>query len=137
MQESYEETICKLYGKKELEYKPNIAAYIEADTNKSLCTYILYWNDTVIGYSNIFLYEDLFTSVLSAQEDMIYVREEHRNGIGTKFTKCIMQDLSSRGVFMLNLSPIGEGKLDKILTRLGFDTITTYMRYIFKDKDYV
>lgn len=134
MEEAYNDTLSKFYGEHKLKYNPNICAYLDSDRNNSLISYLLYFDDKLVGYCNIFLYEDLFTKVLSAQEDIIYVKKDYRNGIGTKFLKGIMQDLNSRGVFMIGMSPMGVDRLSKILYRLGFNTVSSYMRYIFKGK---
>jgi GNAT superfamily N-acetyltransferase len=59
------------------------------------------------------------------------VLPEHRNGIGKKFIKVILEELKERGVKRLNVSAMTDLRAAKLWKRIGFKESATQMIYKF------
>jgi ribosomal protein S18 acetylase RimI-like enzyme len=68
---------------------------------------------------------------LIAQEDTVFVLKEHRNGIGKKLVKFVVEELRSRGVKRLNVSARTDLRVAKLWKRMGFKEAATQMTYEF------
>jgi ribosomal protein S18 acetylase RimI-like enzyme len=68
---------------------------------------------------------------LIAQEDTIYVLPEHRNGIGKKFVKIILDELKERGVKRVSVAALTDLRVAKLWKRMGFKETAIQMMYIF------
>jgi GNAT superfamily N-acetyltransferase len=68
---------------------------------------------------------------LIAQEDTIFVIKEHRNGIGKKLVRFVLEELKTRGVKRLNVSAKTDLRVAKLWGRMGFKEAATQMTYEF------
>jgi GNAT superfamily N-acetyltransferase len=114
------------------DYNPQLKAYFEAMDNGSLLTFIVLENETVVGYSNVWLHNDMHNSELMATEDTVYLLPEHRNGVGRKFVKQILEHLQGRGVRRLTISSVTDLRADKLWQRMGFRPAAQIMTYTFE-----
>ena len=112
-------------------YNPRWDEYFKAGDNGHLLTFILRFDEKAVGCSNIYLTHDMHNSDLIAQEDTIYVLPEHRNGIGKKFARVILDELKERGVKRLNVSAMTDLRATKLWKRMGFKESAIQMTYIF------
>jgi len=112
-------------------YNPRWDEYFKAGDNGHLLTFILRFDGKAVGCSNIYLTNDMHNSDLIAQEDTIYVLPEHRNGIGKKFARVILDELKGRGVKRLNVSAMTDLRATKLWKRMGFKESAIQMTYKF------
>jgi GNAT superfamily N-acetyltransferase len=112
-------------------YNPRWDEYFKAGDNGHLLTFILRFDGKAVGCSNIYLTNDMHNSDLIAQEDTIYVLPEHRNGIGKKFARVILDELKERGVKRLNVSAMTDLRATKLWKRMGFKESAIQMTYKF------
>ena len=112
-------------------YNPRWDEYFKAGDNGNLLTFILRFDGKAVGCSNIYLTNDMHNSDLIAQEDTIYVLPEHRNGIGKKFARVILDELKERGVKRLNVSAMTDLRATKLWKRMGFKESAIQMTYKF------
>jgi L-amino acid N-acyltransferase YncA len=73
----------------------------------------------------------MHNSDLIAREDTIYVLPEHRNGIGKKLVKVILEELKHRNVKRLHVSAMTDLRVAKLWSRMGFKESSTQMIYKF------
>lgn len=106
--------------------------YIEANRDKWLLHFVLRKDDIAIGYCNMWLAQDLRNGDLIAQEDSIFVSKQHRNGIGIKLAKTVIEDLRSRGVKRLIIAALDNTHAGRIWERLGFKRTAVMMEYNFE-----
>lgn len=114
------------------DYNPRLDRYFEAMDRGDLLTFIVLDERTVVGYSNIWLTNDMHNSDLIAQEDTIFVEKEHRNGLGRKLAGAILEELRKRGVKRVNISPVTDLRVGKIWQRMGFKPVAQIMTYNFE-----
>jgi len=116
-----------------------------ANFNPRLDQYIAGWNaghiinyvvrdesGGAVGYSNIYLTNDMHNGELIAQEDTIFLLKEHRNGVGRRFAKFILADLRSRSVRRVLVSAVTDLRVAKIWERMGFKHAAHAMIYTFE-----
>jgi len=114
------------------DYNPRLQVYFDAMDRGDMLTFIVLDDETVIGYSNIWLTNDMHNGDLIAQEDTIFVEKEHRNGIGRKLASCILDELRGRAVKRVHISPVTDLRVGKIWERMGFKPIAQIMTYNFE-----
>jgi predicted N-acetyltransferase YhbS len=68
---------------------------------------------------------------LIAQEDTIFVLKDHRNGVGKKLVKVILEELKERGVKRVLVSAMTDLRVAKLWARMGFKEAATQMIYTF------
>jgi len=113
------------------EYAPRLEEYFAAMDAGWLLTFVVRCDGAAIGYSNVYVTNDMHNNELIAQEDTIYVLPEHRNGIGRKLTKHILGVLGARGVKRAMVSPVTDLRVGKIWQRMGFRHTADLMTYVF------
>jgi ribosomal protein S18 acetylase RimI-like enzyme len=113
------------------DYNPRLAQYFEAMDGGWLLTFVVRFDGKAVGYSNVWLTQDMHSSELICQEDTIYVLPEHRNGIGRKLVKFILADLKSRGVKRVIITPVTDLRVAAIWKRMGFRSTAEVLTYIF------
>ncbi len=112
-------------------YNPRLAEYGKASDGKWLLNYVLRTDGIVCGYANVYITNDMHNNDLIAQEDTVFVLKEHRNGIGKKLVKFVVEELRSRGVKRLNVSARTDLRVAKLWKRMGFKEAATQMTYEF------
>lgn len=113
------------------EFNPRIDEYFAAMRAGYLLTYVVRFDGVAVGYSNIYLTNDMHNNDLIAQEDTIFVTKPHRNGIGRKLANFILDDLRSRSVRRVIITPVTDLRVEKIWARMGFKPLAQLMVYNF------
>lgn len=113
------------------EYNPRLKQYFEAMDGGWLLTFVVRCEGRVVGYSNVYLTQDMHNSELIAQEDTIYILPEHRNGIGRKLVKFILDYLRRADVVRANITPVTDLRVAKIWERMGFKPTAELMTFVF------
>lgn len=112
-------------------YNPRLAEYGKASDGEWLLNFVLRTDGAVCGYANVYVTNDMHNNDLIAQEDTVFVLKEHRNGIGKKLVKFVVEELRSRGVKRLNVSARTDLRVAKLWKRMGFKEAATQMTYEF------
>ena len=113
------------------DYNPNLKAYFEAAEGGWILNYVVRQAGNPVGYSNVYLTNDMHNGEPIAQEDTIYILPEHRNGIGKTLVRHILADLKSRGVKRVWITPVTDLRVGKIWKRMGFKDASSLMVYNF------
>jgi len=113
-------------------FNPRIDEYVKGWNAGHIVNYVVRDQDgAAVGYSNIYLTNDMHNGQLIAQEDTIFVLREHRNGIGRKLASFILADLQARGVKRVHVSAVTDLRVAKIWERMGFKHAAHSMIYTF------
>lgn len=112
-------------------YNPRWDEYWRASDGGWLLTFILRYEGKAVGCSNVYITNDMHNQDLIAREDTIYVLPEHRNGIGKKFVKVILEELKERGVKRVSVSAMTDLRVAKLWKRMGFKESAIQMIYTF------
>ena len=112
-------------------YNPRLDTYSHASKVGGLLTFVLRFQGKAVGYSNVYLANDMHNQDLIAQEDTIYVTPSHRNGVGRELVKHILRELESRGVKRALVSAATDLRVAKIWKRMGFKPSAEQMTYVF------
>jgi len=112
-------------------YNPRLDKYIESGDSGWLLTFVIRLEGAPVGYSNVYLTNDMHNGDLIAQEDTIFVLKEHRNGVGKKLVKVILEELKERGVKRALVSAMTDLRVAKLWRRMGFKEAATQMIYTF------
>lgn len=113
-------------------FNPRTADYISRWQNGSLVHYVVRTDKgEAVGYSNVYITNDMHNKDLIAQEDTIYITPKHRNGVGKKLVRFILDDLKSRGVRRVHITAMTDLRVAKIWERMGFRPAATAMIYSF------
>lgn len=112
-------------------YNPRLETYSHASKVGGLLTFVLKFEGKAVGYSNVYLANDMHNNDLIAQEDTIYVTPEHRNGIGRELVKYALRELSDRGVKRVLVTAATDLRAEKMWSRMGFKPSAHQMTYVF------
>jgi GNAT superfamily N-acetyltransferase len=112
-------------------YNPRLDKYGEACEGGWLLNFVVRCDGAAVGYSNVYLTNDMHNNDLICQEDTVFVLKEHRNGIGKKLVQCVLQELKERGVKRLMVSAMTDLRVVKLWKRMGFKEVATQMIYKF------
>lgn len=112
-------------------YNPRLEQYIKAGDEGWLLTFILRHEEKAVGYSNVYLTNDMHNGDLIAQEDTVFVLKEHRNGVGKKLVKVILEELKERGVKRVSVAALTDLRVAKLWKRMGFKEAAVQMIYTF------
>ena len=130
----YDEMRSRLekYGTPTSPFKPRLDQYFPAWRDGWLLCFVLRENGKPVGYSNIYLTNDMHNGDFIAQEDAIYVLPEHRNGAGRHLAKAVLSELERRGVKRLLISAVTDLRAAVLWRRMGFKNLAQQMVYQFK-----
>lgn len=112
-------------------FNPQVDSYVRHWEAGTLLNYTVRAGGAAVGYSNVYLAKDMHNGDLIAQEDTIFVLKEHRNGIGQKLVKFILDDLKGRGVKRAHVTAMTDLRVVPIWKRMGFKPAATAMIYTF------
>lgn len=101
-------------------YKPRLDEYVKASRGGWLLTFVLRFEGRAVGYSNIYVTNDMHNCDPIAQEDTIFVVQEHRNGSGRQLARAVHTELKLRGVKRLNVTTATDLRVSKWLARQGY-----------------
>jgi GNAT superfamily N-acetyltransferase len=114
-------------GVKIPDYDPRLDVFTKAGDEGWLKTFVLRFKDEVVGYSNMYITNDMHNREKIAKEDTIYVKKEHRNGIGKKLVVFIQNYMKEAGVKRINISPVTDLRVGKIWKRMGYKPVAEHM----------
>ena len=112
-------------------YNPRLDKYLASGDEGWLLTFIIRLEGVPVGYSNVYTTHDMHNGELIAQEDTIFVLKDHRNGVGRKLVKVILEELKERGVKRVLVSAMTDLRVAKLWARMGFKEAATQMIYTF------
>lgn len=112
-------------------YSPRLKEYFRAFSGGWLLNYVARFNGVPVGHCNVYLTNDMHNGDLIAQEDVLYVVPEHRNGLGKKLVKHVLSDLEARGVRRVSVLALTDLRVAKIWRRMGFKDTAQMMTYTF------
>ena len=112
-------------------YNPRLDEYIKAGDGGWLLTFVLRLNGKAVGYSNVYITNDMHNQDLIAQEDTVFVLKEHRTGWGRKLIRAVHEELEKRGVKRLNITTATDLRVSKLLSRMGYQHTAHAMTVTF------
>ncbi len=112
-------------------FNPMTVSYFDANDRGLYRMYVVLEDGTLIGYSGIWVTQDMHNQEVIASEDTIYITPERRKGAGKALAKFILKDLESLGVKRVTISPVTDLRVGKIWSRLGFKPVAQLMTYTF------
>jgi ribosomal protein S18 acetylase RimI-like enzyme len=113
-------------------YAPRLGEYFKAMDGGWLVTFVVRLDGKVVGYSNVYVTNDMHNGESIAQEDTIYILPEHRNGIGKKLVQFVLDELQLRGVKRGHVTAMTDLRVEKLWKRMGFRTVAASMLYVFR-----
>lgn len=116
-------------------YKPRIDEYSKANIGGWLHTFVLRCEGKSVGYSNIYITNDMHNGEKIAQEDTIYVLPEHRRFAGRMLIKAVHAELKKRGVKRLNVTTMTDLRVSKLLQRMGYKHTAHHMTLTFGESN--
>ena len=112
-------------------YNPRLDEYIKAGDGGWLLTFVLRLDGRAVGYSNVYITNDMHNQDLIAQEDTVFVLKEHRTGWGRKLIRAVHEELEKRGVKRLNITTATDLRVSKLLSRMGYQHTAHAMTVTF------
>lgn len=114
------------------DFNPRVDEYVKGWSAGRIVNYVVRsGTGEAVGYSNVYLTNDMHNGESIAQEDTIFVLKSHRNGVGRRFTKFILADLKNRGVCRAYVSAVTDLRVAKLWERMGFKHIAHAMTFTF------
>lgn len=114
------------------DFNPRLDQYIKGWSAGHILNFVVRTEDgKAVGYSNVYLTNDMHNGEPIAQEDTIFILKEHRKGIGRKLVKHILADLEARGVKRVSVSAMTDLRVSKLWARMGFRHTAHNMTYTF------
>ena len=117
------------------EYKPRLDEYSKASNGGWLLTFVLRCDGVAVGYSNIYITNDMHNGELISQEDTIYVLQEHRRFAGRMLIKAVHAELKRYGVKRLNVTTMTDLRVSKLLQRMGYKHTAHHMTLTFGESN--
>ena len=110
-------------------YNPRLDKYFEYFRAGWLVNYVARFDGKPVAHANVYITNCMHTGDLIAQEDMIFVVKEHRNGLGKRLTRFVLDDLKARGVKRAYISARTDWRAEKLWQRMGFKRNSVQMIY--------
>lgn len=111
------------------DYAPRLEQYFQYFREGWLLNYVARHDGKPVGHANVYVTNDMHNGERIAVEDMIYVVPEHRNGLGKKITRFVLDDLKQRGVKRAMISARTDWRAEKLWQRMGFRKNSVQMMY--------
>lgn len=112
-------------------YYPRLDEYFKASKSGYLLTFVLRHEGKIVGYSNIYVTNDMHNHDKICSEDVLFVTKAHRGGIGRKFAQYGLAEMKKRGVKSLNVLALTDLRVAKLWKRMGFKEVGIKMIYTF------
>ena len=103
-------------------YKPDWGRYIEYWNMGYLVNYCAREKETnaPVGYCNMYHTRSMHTQERISHEDMLWIHPDHRNGLGRKLTKFVLEDCKERGSKRVVMTARTDPRAEILWKRLGF-----------------
>lgn len=116
-------------------YAPRLDEYFKGMDAGYILTFVVRCDGTAVGCANVYLTNDMHNGQSISSEDTIYITKEHRNGIGRKLTRFIMEELRRRGCLRAFATTATDPRVAKMLERMGWKQTAIVMTYLFEETD--
>lgn len=118
----YEEMRTRLAGNGVTlgDYAPRLDVYRKAGEDGWLLTFVMRQDGKAIGYSNIYVTNDMHNGEKIAQEDTVYILPQYRNGNGARLIKFFHAHLKEIGCKRLNITTSTDLRVAKLLSRMKY-----------------
>jgi GNAT superfamily N-acetyltransferase len=113
------------------DFNPRLAEYFRAADADYLKTFVVWHEESPVGYAMIYLTNDMHNGDFIAQEDAIYVLPQHRNGTGRFLIKEIMAFLKDAGVKRAYINATTDLRIVPMMKRFGYKEVASAMMYVF------
>lgn len=113
-------------------YSPRLDEYYKAANGGWLLNIIARLDGEAIGYTNVYITNDMHNGERIAQEDTVFITKAHRNGVGRRLVKFALEELRQRGVRRLLVTAVTDTRAVPLWRRMGFKEIATQMFYTFE-----
>lgn len=130
LKEAYEELIVYYPSIKKPEFNLDRSAYEYAYNIDTLRCFFLYRDDVLIGYCGMFIGTELFTSLVSAQDDVMFISQGDRNTIGRYFAEMVEIYLKENGVKVITISTPAKAGIRKFWEYRGYLKVADHLRKI-------
>lgn len=116
-------------------FNPAIDRYIELHKLGAMMNYVVRTESgEAVGYCNMYVTTDMHNQDKIAREDTVFIRKDHRNGVGAKLVKIVRHDLTkNHGCKRIWISPVTDLRVGKIWERMGFRPVAQLMVYEERD----
>ena len=84
-----------------------------------------------VGYSNVYLTNDMHNGELIAREDTVFIAPDHRNGVGRRLVRFILDTMKAKGAKRFAIQPVTDLRVGKIWQRMGFRPVAETMILTF------
>lgn len=118
-------------GMKVSPFNPRKETYISANRRGDLLFFTVRKDGMPVGYATVYVTTDMHNQDVIAQEDTLYVLPPHRNGVGKKFVRSILDALREGGVKRANVSAMTDLRVSALWKRMGFKHTAHQMTYFF------
>jgi len=108
-------------------YCPRYNEYETAWKGGWLLNFVARKNGVAIGYSNVYITNDMSNGELVAQENNLFVLSEHRRGIGKKLFQFAIEECKKRGAKMLLMSAATDPRVVNLWKRMGAKEVAVCM----------
>ena len=111
------------------DYNPRLEQYFKFSQDGWLKTFTVRKDGTLVGYATIYVTTDMHNQDLIAEEDFIYVTPTHRNGIGRKLARYVLDELKKLGVLRVHVTALTDARVVDLWKRMGFKSVGEHMIY--------
>ena len=102
-------------------YKPRFDVYRQAARDGYLYTFVVRTEaGEAVGHATIYLQQDMHNGEMYAREDTLYVRPDHRNGVGRRLVKYLLDAMRERGAKRFVCQAGTDIRAGKLYKRIGF-----------------
>jgi GNAT superfamily N-acetyltransferase len=108
-------------------YNPWYTEYEKAWKGGWLLNFVARYNGAAVGYSNIYVTNDMNTQEFVAQENNLFVQPEHRKGIGRKLFQFAIDEARKRGAKRLEMTAATDPRIVKLWKRMGAKEVAICM----------
>jgi L-amino acid N-acyltransferase YncA len=119
------------------EWAPRSEEYIASERKGNLKVFIVRHEGRAIGYSNMYITNDMHNGELICTEDAIYILPEHRGGVGLAFMKNIIRYMKNVGVKRVMITPVTDLRAESLWARIGFKKYASLMVCDLEGKEFV
>lgn len=114
------------------DFNPRFDKYFEAYAEGYLLNLVVRTESgEPVGYCNVYITNDMHNGELIAKEDTVFIRKDHRNGVGKHLVKYGLEQLRQRGVKRLHVQAMTDLRVEKLWKRMGFKPVALSMTYTF------
>lgn len=114
------------------DYNPQYEQYVRAFLSGTLLHFVVRTDaGEPVGYCNCYVYNNMHNGEFNAKEDILFVRKDHRNGVGKRLVKFGLEELRKRGVKRLRVEAMTDLRVVNLWRRMGFKPVATSMIYNF------